>query len=382
MDHDSSQHSQTPEVEPTRQLSELPFSFHGGLVGYLSYDVWHAHYNGGAAAVAKRGEETRCRDDASVDRLSSIPGGTFLFADRLLVFDHWEERVWTVCVEPVRPTTSHQPTSRINLQDSGYEGWLEIVDHTLRDLSSPTLSDHVSSSAGARRSYTADDKREALDLGKAVFKPNRSRERYIQDIKDCLSKIHDGETYEVCLTNQFICRKAATCMTAGSYSTESDTDTTTTATTLTKIPPDEFWDTLDPLHFYSILRSINPAPYAAFLRIGGSSDLGCQNRPFSVCCSSPERFLSISNARTIESKPIKGTRPRGKTQEEDDALKAHLNGSEKDRAENLMIVDLVRNDIGQVCEGGSVYVPKLMKVEASLSRCYGTTLTTDEIILL
>jgi para-aminobenzoate synthetase len=381
MDHDSSQHSQTPEVEPTRQLSELPFSFHGGLVGYLSYDVWHTHHDGGAAAaaVARKPEDTRCRDDASVDRLSSIPGGTFLFADRLLVFDHWEERVWTVCVEPVRPTTttSHQSTSRINPQDSGYEGWLEIVDNALRDLSSPTLNEHVSPSAGsgARRSYTADEKREALDSGKAVFKPNRSRERYIQDVKDCLSKIHDGETYEVCLTNQFICRKAATCATAGSvYSTESDTDTTATATTLTTIPPDEFWDTLDPLHFYSILRSINPAPYAAFLRIGGSSDLGGQNRPFSVCCSSPERFLSISNARTIESKPIKGTRPRGKTQEEDDALKAHLNASEKDRAENLMIVDLVRNDIGQVCEGGSVYVPKLMKVdESSLSLCYGTT---------
>src|SRR5262249_4995451 len=105
---------------------------------------------------------------------------------------------------------------------------------------------------------------------------------------------------------------------------------------------------------YRILRRASPAPYAAFLRIGD----------IAVLSSSPERFLRVGSDGTVSSKPIKGTAPRAIDPVEDQQLKDQLARSTKDSAENLMIVDLVRNDLGRVCEVGSVRVPKLMDVES------------------
>jgi aminodeoxychorismate synthase component I len=110
----------------------------------------------------------------------------------------------------------------------------------------------------------------------------------------------------------------------------------------------------DPWRLYQRLREINPAPFAAYLALGDVTVLSC----------SPERFLSLSNDRWVESRPIKGTRPRGEDPVSDRAEQEALRVSEKDRAENLMIVDLVRNDLGRVCETGSVHVPELMGIES------------------
>jgi anthranilate/para-aminobenzoate synthase component I len=109
----------------------------------------------------------------------------------------------------------------------------------------------------------------------------------------------------------------------------------------------------DPWLLYRALRRINPAPFACYLELPGVVVVG----------SSPERFLRVGADRRVESRPIKGTRPRGRQAAEDAANRAALERSAKDRAENLMIVDLVRNDLGRVCETGSVAVPELMALE-------------------
>lgn len=152
-----------------------------------------------------------------------------------------------------------------------------------------------------------------------VCKLTQDKDEYCQNILRAQEEIRNGETYEVCLTNRV----------------NIDVD-------------------VEPLTLYRTLRRINPAPYASFLRF---SD-------FSIVCSSPERFLTIDANGRAESKPIKGTIRRGSNEDEDRKLAEILRTCEKDRSENLMIVDLVRNDLGRVSQAGSVKVPKLMQIES------------------
>jgi aminodeoxychorismate synthase component I len=113
----------------------------------------------------------------------------------------------------------------------------------------------------------------------------------------------------------------------------------------------------DPWSLYRRLRRTNPAPFASFFELPELAIVG----------SSPERFVRLSPDRWVESRPIKGTRPRGRHRSEDAWRRRELEHSGKDRAENVMIVDLVRNDLGRVCETGSVEVPELFAVEAYAS---------------
>jgi para-aminobenzoate synthetase component 1 len=110
----------------------------------------------------------------------------------------------------------------------------------------------------------------------------------------------------------------------------------------------------DPFDLFTRLRGQSPAPFSAYLRLPGRA----------VVSNSPERFLKLDPSGAIETKPIKGTRPRGRDAAEDRALAAELLASDKDRAENLMIVDLMRNDLARVSPPGSVRAPELFKVES------------------
>jgi para-aminobenzoate synthetase component 1 len=114
---------------------------------------------------------------------------------------------------------------------------------------------------------------------------------------------------------------------------------------------------VDPWRLYRTLRRVNPAPFACFLELPELAIVG----------SSPERFLRVGRDGAVESRPIKGTARRGREPVEDAARRDALARSEKDRAENLMIVDLVRNDLGRVCRTGSIHVSELMAIEAYAS---------------
>jgi anthranilate/para-aminobenzoate synthase component I len=115
---------------------------------------------------------------------------------------------------------------------------------------------------------------------------------------------------------------------------------------------------VDPVATYLRLRALNPAPYAGFLQhdVAGARAW--------LLSSSPERYATVAADRTVETRPIKGTTPRDPDPARDAALAVRLAREPRFRSENLMIVDLLRNDLSMVCEPGSVVVPELMRVES------------------
>ncbi|SEN73431.1 aminodeoxychorismate synthase component I [Lihuaxuella thermophila] len=151
------------------------------------------------------------------------------------------------------------------------------------------------------------------------FEQRETYASYISKIKEIQEHIARGDIYQACFTHQITASLGQ-----------------------------------DPFELYRVLRRINPAPFSGYVRM----------KDLHIVSSSPERFLKCSAGGIVESRPIKGTRPRSASADEDQQLRRELQTSEKDRAENLMIVDLVRNDLGRVCETGHVRVPALMRVES------------------
>jgi para-aminobenzoate synthetase component 1 len=116
----------------------------------------------------------------------------------------------------------------------------------------------------------------------------------------------------------------------------------------------------DPWPLYRRLRTGDPSLFAAFLDLGPSPVTGA---PRAIVSASPEPFVSVTPDGDVQTNPIKGTRPRGRDREDDRRLACELLASGKDRAENVMIVDVLRNDLGRVCVPGSVRVPRLCRLE-------------------
>jgi para-aminobenzoate synthetase len=248
----------------------LPFDFNGGLVGWLGYEI-----------KAECGFTARHR--------SPLPDAAFLFADRIVAFDHGENAVHLVALDN---GAGRRDTDR----------WFDATEAELRRVPLPAPV------------------RPAPAGPLPTIKAGRHEPGYLDDIAHCLSEIREGESYEICLTNTF-----------------------------TTDPVDR------PLDLYRLMRRVSPAPYSAYLRFDDVAVLSC----------SPERFLRVDRDGTVSSKPVKGTAARSASQAEDERARRRLAASTKDAAENLMIVDLVRNDLSRVCEVGSVSVPELMAVESS-----------------
>jgi len=261
-------------------VSELPFDFDCGFVGYLGYEL-KAECGGVAAHRA------------------STPDAALVFADRLIAFDHLEGHVYLLALTHPPPEL-HQipylPEWEFDAVRSA-EAWIEETERRLEAL--PPLPDPE-------------------PQGPVELRSRRSPERYLDDIAVCKHYLEAGDSYEICLTDQLEGKGAFV-----------------------------------PLDLYRSLRRVNPAPFAAYLRLG---DLA-------VLSSSPERFLAVDQRGWAETRPIKGTSRRGTGATEDRALGRALHEDPKSRAENVTIVDLVRNDLGRVCDEGSVEVTEPAHVE-------------------
>ena len=204
---------------------------------------------------------------------------------------------------------------------AGNYSWAAIVDHLRRRA---MLVFHPWCTAELRREVRARCA-EAASVPEAgtfqltdAFRATTSPRRFRSDIARILDYLHAGDCYQVNYAQHFR---------AGCQG--------------------------DPWHAYRRLRTLLPSPYSAYLEWPGHA----------VLSLSPEQFLGVCGDR-VQTRPIKGTTPRGATPVEDAALAAALRNSAKDRAENLMIVDLLRNDLGKSCVAGTIAVPDLFRLES------------------
>jgi para-aminobenzoate synthetase len=224
---------------------------------------------------------------------SDMPDAVMMLANRLVAVDHVRRRTHVAVL--------------CHGDEAEAETWLDDAEAAVREII-----------ADPPEPVTPLALSEGPSTDRVSFKCGRGREQYLADILRSQAELAAGESYEVCLTDQIS----------------------------TGASP-------DPFDLYRLLRRRNPAPFAAYLKLG----------EMAVVSSSPERFLSVDRERRVEARPIKGTSSRSEDPVRDEELRAELTEDEKTYAEHLMIVDLLRNDLGRVCEVGSVGVPELMIVE-------------------
>ncbi|CAH0480296.1 unnamed protein product [Peronospora belbahrii] len=301
------------DVELDQEVhAEVPFAFRGGFVGYLGYEV----------LGSEQQNKEQLNGNTNEVRGERAPDASFLLVDRALVFDHLEGHIYSLSL-----SEADGESTNVN------QDWHKKMKKQLKRLCEKFCQKADVCSLLSSKVTTRNDE--------VIFRPSRSRAQYVADIEEIQRLIREGETYEVCLTNTLCAEYALR----------------------------------DPLAFYRMLRHKNPAPFAGFylsnpnnrfqtpVQLNGSESVLAAEDTYAICCSSPERFLRLGVDGWMESKPIKGTRRRGCGPSEDAAIAAELENCEKDRAENMMIADLVRNDFGVVARVGSVYVPRLMGVE-------------------
>jgi para-aminobenzoate synthetase len=244
----------------------------GGYVGYLGYEL---------------------KADCGSHNVhsSDMPDAAMMLANRVVAVDHTKDKTYVFAL--------------CRGEDAEAELWLDAT----RDL----IADAIANPPAERPLAPPVE-----PGGHVSYRSGRGRERYLADIVKSQEELLAGESYEVCLTDQF--------------STDASPD---------------------PFDLYRQLRRSNPSPFAALLRFG----------EYAVVSSSPERFISVDRERQVMARPIKGTISRVDDPAADEAVVKHLEEDEKTYAEHLMIVDLLRNDLGVVCDVESVEVPHLMVIE-------------------
>ena len=297
--------ARAPRVHPDAAAATgLPAGLRGGYVGYFGYEAR-------AAMGMEHGHPVPGYLPAHE---APTPDSLWLPAVRYLVHEHARPgvaaRSWLV----------------------GDESWCEAAEQLLSAALTPVLSAALTPVLSAALTAAGECASEntpvnapdnAPELAELLLFPAPAAEAYMDAVRTSQREIYEGNSYEVCLTAQTVAR-------------------------IPNPSPELFFE------LYRRQRAHNSAPYAAYLRCGD----------FSVLSSSPERFLSVDTHRNAQTKPIKGTIARGVTPEEDAAAAAWLRTDEKTRAENLMIVDLLRNDLSTVSDPASVRVPVLMGVES------------------
>ena len=230
----------------------------------------------------------------------ALPDMYFIQVDKLLVYDHVNKSLKYI--------VSSQTTNSLNKNYSEIckevENFCEKLKKMITDIQSLTVSNE---------SYYE----RPTDTQATNLRPNISKNQYVNLVNKAKSYIAEGDIYQANIAQKF----------------EMD-----------------FFK--DPFTLYSQLRKINPSPFSGFLSL----------QDFTLISSSPERLVKLNN-NILETRPIAGTRPRGKNFEDDEALSNELLLNEKEKAEHLMLVDLERNDMGRICEFGSVEVTDFMFLE-------------------
>lgn len=223
----------------------------------------------------------------------------FMFCDQVVVFDHFKQQLQIIGNVHIKPDATAADVAE------AYEAACLKMDAVMERLQQPAK---MLAAAGASVSIDP-------DLGD--IQSNVTKEQFLSNVEQAKEYIRAGDLFQVVLSQRF------------SMETE-----------------------IDPLLVYRVLRTMNPSPYMYYLKMDEDIIVG----------TSPEALVKVDGDR-VETRPIAGTRPRGRTPEEDLQLEQELLADEKERAEHVMLVDLGRNDIGRVSEFGSVKCDSYMEVE-------------------
>jgi para-aminobenzoate synthetase component 1 len=277
-----------------------PVPFLGGAVGYFSYDLCHF---------------VECLPSTAIDDLK-LPECYFAFYDTVVAFDHLERKTYLVATGfPEMEEGQRLRRARMRLEEM--KDWLFASRPVIAVSKSPEQSDGEARQSIDRASFVVAAPGNDPGTKEMTLKSNFTPEEYKKAVNRVREYIAAGDVFQVNLSQRF----------------EADL----------KIPPYEL---------YKRLRTVNAAPFASYLNFPGVT----------IVSASPERFLKVQSD-LVETRPIKGTRPRGRNAVEDERLAHELIDSTKDHAENLMIVDLERNDLGRVCRYGTVKVTELTILE-------------------